>query len=125
MIEATGADSGRPVWHDLNIYRTTKGAIVVELTAKRALPDHQDVAHVKTFDDLDAAATWLEAYRTVDDVPVPPGLGSGDAALPWAVLQAVQLRQSIDRLEGDYRTLLSEVFAALDLTVPAETQQAA
>jgi hypothetical protein len=88
------------------------------------LPDHQDIFHVKTFDDLMAAAAWLETYRSADDVPIPAGLGGVDIALPWAVLQAVQLRQSIDRLESDYQALLSEVFAALDLTDPAEAQAA-
>jgi hypothetical protein len=125
LIEATGSGGSRTAWHDLNVYRTAKGCIVVELTARRSQPDHQDIAHVKTFDDTDAAAAWLEAYRAGDDAPVPQGLGAGDAALPWAVLQAVQLRQSIDRMEADYRALLTEVFAALDLTDPAEAKQAA
>jgi hypothetical protein len=125
LIEAIGSDGSRPAWHDLNVYRTTKGCIVVELTARRGQPEHKDIAHVKTFDDLNAAAAWLEAYRAADDAPIPQGLGGGDAAMPWAVLQAVQLRQSIDRLEADYHALLTEVFAALDLTDPAEAKQAA
>jgi len=124
LIEAIGSDKGRHVWHDLNVYRTAKGCIVVELIARRNLPDHQDVFHVKTFDDLTASAAWLETYRSADDVPIPTGLGEVDVALPWSVLQAVQLRQSISRLESDYQALLTEVFAALDLTDSAEAQPA-
>jgi hypothetical protein len=124
LIEAIGSDGGRPVWHDLNVYRTAKGCVVAELIVRRTAPDQQDVVHVKTFADLQEAAAWLEAYRAANDVPIPPGLGGNDVALPWAVLQAVQLRQSIDRLEADYRALLSEVFAALDLTDPAEARDA-
>jgi hypothetical protein len=122
LIEAIGSNNGRHVWNDLNIYRTAKGCIVVELIARRNGPDHHDVFHVKTFDDLPAAAAWLESYRAADDVPIPAGLGEVDTALPWAVLQAVQLRQTIDRIEADYHASLSEVFAALDLTDPAEVQ---
>jgi hypothetical protein len=120
LIEALGSNGGRHVWHDLNIYRTVKGSIVVELIARRGLADHHDVSHVQTFDDLAAAANWLEAYRPAEDVPIPAGLGGMDTTLPWAVLQAVQLRQRIDRIELDYRALLSEVFAVLDLTDPAD-----
>jgi hypothetical protein len=122
LIEAIGSDGNRPVSHDLNVYRTVKGCIVVELIARRNGSEHQDVSRVKTFEDLTAAAAWLESYRSADDVPIPAGLGAVDTALPWAVLQAVQLRQCIDRLEADYQSLVSEVFAALDLTDPAEGQ---
>jgi hypothetical protein len=124
LIEAVCPSDGREMWHDLNIYRTVKGTVVVELIVRRHLPDQQDIFHVKTFDDLPAAASWLETYRPGDDLPVPAGLGSPDLALPWAVLQSVQLRQRMDRIEADYWALLSEVFAALDLTDPAEPQLA-
>jgi hypothetical protein len=120
LIEAVGSDTNRPVWHDLNLYRTVKDCVVVELIARRTLPDHQDICRVKTFEDLAAAAAWLETYRPADDVPIPASLGAVETALPWAVLQSVQLRQSIDRLESDYQTLITEVFAALDLTDPAD-----
>jgi hypothetical protein len=36
------------------------------------------------------------------------------------MLQAVHLRHNIDRIDADYRTMLSEVFMALDLSDPAE-----
>ncbi len=122
LIEAVGSNTGRHVWNDLNIYRTVKNCVVVELIARRSGPDHHDIFQVKTFEDMAAAAAWLEAYRAAEDVPIPAGLGEVDTALPWAVLQAVQLRQTIDRIEADYHALLSEVFAALDLTDPAEVQ---
>lgn len=125
LVEATGANNGRPVWYDLNLYRAVGNHIVVQLTVCHTASDQQGHSHVWTFASLPEAATWLEAYRVADDVAVPPGLGGKDVALPWAVLQAVQLRQSIDRLEADYHALLSEVFAALDLTDPAEVRDAA
>lgn len=121
LIEAIGSQN-RDVWHDLNIYRSVKDALVVELIVRRGLPDHQDMFRVNTFEDLAAAAEWLEAYRPADDVPIPSGLGAVDTALPWAVLHAVQLRQSIERIALDYQSLLSEVFAALDLSDPPDVQ---
>jgi hypothetical protein len=122
LIEAIGSDGNRDVWHDLNIYRTVKDAIVVELIVRRGLEGQQDTCHVKTFEDLPAAAAWLENYPAAEDAPIPPGLGSNDIALAWAVLQAVQLRQCIDRLASNYQTLLTEVFAALELTDPPDAQ---
>jgi hypothetical protein len=123
LVEAIGAHGNRDIWHDLNIYRTVKGGIVVELIIRRASADQQDLSRVKVFADLAAAADWLEAYRPAEDVPIPAGLGVFDTALPWAVLQAVQLRQRIDRVDTDYHALLSEVFAALDLADPADAAQ--
>ncbi len=120
LIEAAGSSCDRHVWLDLNIYRTVSGSIVVELIARRAMADHHDLPQVRVFDDLATAANWLEAYRPAESAPIPAGLGAAETALPWAVLQAVQLRQRMDRIELDYHALLSEVFAALDLTEPAE-----
>jgi hypothetical protein len=130
LIEAVGAPlaangqtdptSNNHVRHDLNIYRTVKGGIVVELIARRSSPEHQDLFRVKTFEDLSGAAAWLEGHHASEDVPIPAHLGSTDAGLTWAVLQAVQLRQSIERIEANYHALLSEVFAALELTDTAD-----
>lgn len=120
LIEAAGGDARCQIWYDLNLYRSVAGGVVVELVARRHAADDQDLFRVKTFEDLDAASAWLEAYRCAEDVPIPAGLFAADTALPWAVLQAVQLRQRIERIETDYHALLSEVFAALDLCDPAE-----
>lgn len=124
LIEAAGSDGRCPIWYDLNLYSTVAGSVVVELVTRRHAVDDQDLFRVKTFADLRAAAAWLEGYRCAEDVPIPAGLSSIDTALPWAVLQAVQLRQRLHRIETDFHALLSEVFAALDLTDPAETDDA-
>jgi hypothetical protein len=120
LVEAVGATVAGHVRHDLNVYQTVQGSYVVELIVRREMPDYQDLYRVKTFEDLSAAAAWLEAHPAGDDVPIPDGLANLDTALPWAVLHSVQLRQCIDRIEADYHALLSEVFAALDLVDPAE-----
>ncbi|HEX2943078.1 MAG TPA: hypothetical protein VHO91_18650 [Rhodopila sp.] len=119
LIEATGADTAKSVWHELNVYRTIGDKFVVELTVRRRQAEELDKTCVSSFPDLAAAAAWLENYRPADDVPVPSDL-PGQAPLPWAVLQAVQLRQCINRVVLDYQTLLSEVFAALDLSDPPD-----
>lgn len=120
IVEAAGSDGRSAIWYDLNLFRTVAGAIVVELIARRQAAGAPDVGRVYTFESLDAAAAWLEAYRCADDVPAPAELSAADTALPWAVLQSVQLRQRLERCESDYRALLSDVFAALDLCDPAE-----
>ncbi len=120
LIEATASGLGRSVWHDLNLYRTTRHSVVVELIARRSDPDQKDIVHVQTFADLDAAAAWLESYRTAEDIPVTTVLDNDSTPLAWAVLHSIRLRQMLDRLESDYRILLTEVFAALDLTDPPD-----
>ncbi len=120
LIEAVGTARDRHVWHDLNVFRTLGGGVVVELIVHNDDPDQPDIGRVETFADLAAAAAWLESYPVAADVPVPGSLGTLDTALPWAMLHAAQLRQRLAGIELDYRALLSEVFAALDLTEPAD-----
>lgn len=118
LVEALGAGGRQPVSHDLNVYRTASDEVVVELIARRS-SEHGDISRVCTFADLAAAAAWLEAFGPAEDLPLPEGMTPAQGTLPWAMLQAVQLRQCIERVELEYRSLLSEVFAALDLTDPA------
>lgn len=115
-IEAVGTCEQAKLWHDINIYRTVDETVVVELIARRQAAGERDLFRVEAFADAQAAASWLEAYRFADDVPVPAGLSSVEMGLPWAVLHAVQLRQLLSRIEENYRALLSEVFTALDVT---------
>ncbi len=120
LVEAFGGGQGKDVWHDLNLYRTGQDRIVVELIVRTTLPDQQDLHRVNTFGSLAEAAAWLEAYRAAEDAPIPTSLSQASIALPWAMLQAVHLRHNIERIDADYRTMLSEVFMALDLCDPAE-----
>jgi hypothetical protein len=120
LVEAAGPKTERDVWHDLNIYATTEEHIVVELIVRRNPMDRQDIHCVKTFNNLSEAASWLQCYDPTDHAPIPLSFGVVDTALPWAVMQAVHLRQTIDRICIDYRSLLTEVFMALDLTEPVE-----
>jgi hypothetical protein len=120
LVEAIGPSRGKQVWHDLNIYRTEQDLIVVELIARAGLPDQHDTYHVNTFQDLAEGASWLEAYNASDDAVIPAGLNVTDTVLHLAILQAVQLRHQMDRIDNDYRTMLSDVFMALDLVEPAD-----
>ena len=121
LVDAAGLRDGREVWHDLNIYGTDDQQIVVELITRRSMADQQDLYEVETFNNLTDAATWLQAYDSASHAPIPSGLGAADMSLPWAVMQAVHLRQTMDRICIDYKSLLTEVFMALDLTDPIET----
>ncbi len=131
LVEAIGKSEAERVTHDLNIYSTNNGRIVVELIIRRGLPDRQDLSRIHKFDNLASAACWLECYDPAADAAIPEGLAHPTTTSPWAALKAVQLRQTMDRMEIDYRCMLSEVFMALDLTdladviptTPSGTQQ--
>jgi hypothetical protein len=117
LVEAFGPHETRHVWHDLNLYRTRANAIVVELIVHRR--GHPDLSRVTSFKTLDEAAAWLETYAPGSDAPVPPELGAPEN-LPLAMLQALQLRQIMARVEQDYRELLSDVLAVLDQAEDAD-----
>jgi hypothetical protein len=130
LIEATGPRGQNQVWHDLNLYRTVANDYIIEMIVSRRELGAQPIHRIGTYRSLGDAAIWLEHYRPSDDIPIPAGLAVADMALPWAILQAVQLRQEITKLELSYRALVSEVFEALDLTdnpepeLPATVDQA-
>jgi hypothetical protein len=121
LVEAIGGGHDHNVAHDLNIYETTSGRIIVELIVRRSLPESKDLHRIHKFDDLPSAASWLEAYCAGEDVTIPSEIGNAETTLPWAVLYAVSLRQTMARIECEYRGMLSDVFMALDLTDPADT----
>lgn len=120
LVEAIGQSTGRAVWHDLNIYNTLAGKIVTEILVRSDAGERPDISHVKIFDTLDDASEWLEAYDPADDLPIPDGLGARESPLPWTILEAVKLRMRMDNVELDYKSLLSDVFTALDLSERAE-----
>lgn len=121
LVEAqTPPDSGA-LHHDLRLYRTARGAIVAELVTHREGLSAPDVERVESMPDLPAAADWLMGYRCVADLPVPERLTAPETPLALAALHAVSLRQSSARVQDEYDSLLSDVFAALDITETLET----
>jgi hypothetical protein len=116
MVEALGAGEAGSLWYDLSVYRSDTGDIIVELVARRRLLEEQDICRVEVFDTLASAASWLEAYPCASDVPIPATLAAGDGPMASVVLQAVQLRQRLERISDEYHGLLSDVFEVLDLS---------
>jgi hypothetical protein len=119
IVEATGGQLSSPVWHELNLYQTVDEKVVVELKTRFQLPEDHDRACVRTFHDLEAAAGWLIQYEAAGDVPLPVTLTIADRSLAWVALASVHLRQLMEKVDLDYKSLLSEVFLALDLSEPA------
>jgi hypothetical protein len=115
LVEALGTVHGKQVWHEINLYRTDGDRIVVELIVRTNLADQNDIHRVNTFVDLIAAAKWLESYQPAEDAKVPNSLNVVETPLPWAMLQAVSLRQQIYSVDIEYRTMLTDIFIALDL----------
>jgi hypothetical protein len=116
MVEAVGAGEVGSMWYDLAIYRSDAEKIITELIARRRLMGERDFFRVEVFDTLAAASFWLESYACANDVPIPADLAADNGPMSSAVLQAVQLRQRISRIEDDYRSLLSDIFEVLDMT---------
>jgi hypothetical protein len=120
VLEACGLASQDGIGHALNVYRTVAGAIVIELAAQRAMMDEADLLRVEVFVNLCDAAQWLQSYRCTSDIPIAAGLTDSDEPLALTVMRTVRLRRQILRVEEEYQALLSDVFAALDVTDSVE-----
>jgi hypothetical protein len=121
LVEASGQAPGASVWYDINVYETRAGTVVVELLVHREAAGEPDLAHVEVFRTLAEAGSWLEAYSPASDLTVAAGVMQAQTPLAWAVMQAVQLRQRLFRIEEDFRTLVSQVLCSLVLSEDPET----
>jgi hypothetical protein len=120
LVEATGYTPAAPVWYDINVFETRAGSIVVELLVHREAMSEPDLSHVEIFKTIAEAAAWLEQYTPAADMAVGGTVAQNNTPLAFAVLQAVQLRQRLARVDDVFRSLLSEVFQGLDLAEDPE-----
>jgi len=115
ILETAATPDAAPLHYDLAIYKTDTNRLVLELVTRRGGVAAQDVTRVECFDTLDDLAHFLQSYCCAEDVPVPPGLANQDVPLAVAALHAVRLRDTIARIEDEYRALLSDVFEVLGI----------
>jgi hypothetical protein len=123
LVEAASAAEPGLMYYELRLYRTRRGQIVIEMTARREAVGAADIDMAESLPDLAATAAWLETYNCAGDLPVPQAMTDNDKPLATAALQAVALRQQAARVRDEYACLLSDVFAALgiaDVLEPAD-----
>jgi hypothetical protein len=120
LVEAASSAEPGLMRHEVRLYRTRRGQIVVELATRREPLGAADIERAESLPDLATAAAWLETHDCAADLPVPPDLTDKDKSLAAAALQAVALRQHAARVRDEYACLISDVFGALGIAEPLE-----
>lgn len=96
-------------WHEITVYKTAAGRVVVAITYRTLWQGETDYHAVEVVDDLRAAAAVLRAYVPAEYLlGYPPALEGTQFALKQARLQR--------SLEDRYRDAVTAVLDALDIT---------
>ncbi len=114
LAEGSSRASDAPLWHEVSLYRTRSGQIALALRCVRA-SDPAGFAHrALVFDDMDAAATWLEQFDPTVDVNADFDVADTRLSSAAMALKAASLRDRTERLERAYRALIGEVLFRLE-----------
>jgi hypothetical protein len=101
-------------WHEIAIYRIESGQIAIALRFLRFGSSDIGVHRAKVFEDLDAAATWLEHFDPSVDVAAGFDVAEHGVSGAGVVVQAAALRERIERLDRAYRGLVGELLFRLE-----------
>lgn len=116
LAEATSWRLGSPLWHEIALYRRTRGDVVAAVTVFKKAAQERDVFRAESFGSLEEAALFLEGYDPTGDLT--PGFDPDDPSLGAAQLAlcAAGLRQRAEQTQRDYQALLGDLLYQLDLT---------
>jgi hypothetical protein len=106
---------GSECWHEIAIYGTETGQVAVALRLLRAAAGDIGVHRAQIFEDIDAAATWLEQFDTSADLAPDFDVADRRQSTATVVLKAASLRERAERLDRAYRGLLGELLYRLEL----------
>ncbi|MGF1453879.1 MAG: hypothetical protein ACFB6R_00735 [Alphaproteobacteria bacterium] len=114
LAEATGHASEGRLWHELNIYSRQTGGFVVDLRVFKKDRGQKDIFHVHAFETLGEVVSFLEDFDPTADVPVNVDTDAPGCTTARLTLKAVALRQRIEDVTRDYRSLVGDLLFQLE-----------
>ncbi len=116
LAAATGRPQAAELWHDIAIYRTLAGRIVVQIAV--CGPNIVVSSHVQSFPDLDAASIWLEDFNPQADILVDSNVPAGASNLADVLLHGLMQRLHRTRIDRRFRDRVSNVLWRLEAPDP-------
>jgi hypothetical protein len=101
-------------WHEVAVYRTDVGQTAVALRFMRPGGAENGVHRARVFEDMDAAATWLEGFDPAADLSADFDVSDTRISTARIALKAAALRDRAERLDRAYRGLIGEVLFRLE-----------
>src|SRR6056297_3378669 len=109
---STRAD-GRPFWHDVSIFDTVEGGIVLSIASMSASPDGGKRVSAWRCTSIDAALDRLFSYDATADIPVLVDPEDPDLSAAEMCAHALDLRAQIDVTRRAFAGLALEMAEAL------------
>lgn len=115
LAEGGNRVPGAGYWHEIAIYSADDGQVAVALRLLRSETGDLGVHRAKLFDDIGAAATWLEQFDTSVDLAADFDVADRQLSTACVTLKAASLRERAERLDRGYRGLVGEILYRLEL----------
>ncbi len=114
LAEATGHSTEGRLWHELNIFSRQMGGFVVDMRVFKKDRGQKDVFHVHVFETMGEVVSFLEEFDPTADVTVDVETDAPGYTTARLTLKAVALRQRIEDVTRDYRSLVGDLLFQLD-----------
>ena len=115
VAECSSWTASASSWHDLQIFVRDTGEFVVALRSCRGDAGESDVFHARAFASRDEAMLWLQEFDPTADMVADLDPSDRRISAPEIALRAAALRQRMDRLQMQYRSMIGELLYRLDI----------
>ncbi len=114
LSNAVGWAEKLTIWHEINLFRTNTGKIVVDIRVFRKAPGERDVFRVSECDSIEEAIGILETYDPIQDILVDVPLDDTTVSVAELSLSGVVLRQRIEQTRRQYDALLGDLLHEIE-----------
>ncbi len=114
LIEGSSRQGNGGAWHEIALYHEVAGRYAVAIRSCRPTPGDACVHRADCFASLDDAVSYLEAFDPSGDLAADIDAADPHTNAAAIALQAATLRQRMDAVTRQYRSLLGEMLYALD-----------
>ncbi len=114
ICSAVGWAEKLSVWHEINLFQSTAGKVVIDIRVFRKSPTEKDLFRVEERDSIEDAISFLESYDPTQDVLVDIPLDDPGVSLAELSLNGIVLRQRIDHTRRQYDALLGDLLHEIE-----------
>ncbi|MGF1453881.1 MAG: hypothetical protein ACFB6R_00745 [Alphaproteobacteria bacterium] len=114
ICSAVGWAEKLAVWHEINIFQSVAGKVIVDVRVFRKSPTERDLFHVEERESIEDAISFLESYDPTQDVLVDIPLDDPAISLAELSLNGIVLRQRIDQTRRQYDALLGDLLHEIE-----------
>lgn len=110
---ASSHSSGTRLWYEVSLYQRNGHSFVVAVKVYKKPTGDRDIFRAESFQRLEDAVAYLEAYDPAEDVGVNIDMADTSISIAELTLRAVVLRQKVEEARSEYRAAAGELIARI------------